>query len=234
MISDLSNILSKHNRTFHYIVPFKPSQQKLVLLDLSENNPGINADVFNNTKSFSVYIDDLLKLHGSTYAVGGYGENRSIYLRSSLFNKKGDEPRSIHLGLDIWGEAGTPVYAFMGGMVHSFAFNNNEGDYGATVILLHQLEGKAFYTLYGHLSFADLQKLSVGQYVVYGEEIGHFGEPHENGNWPPHLHFQIIEDIELKEGDYPGVCKPSEKNKYLANCPDPDLVARMMGYAEKA
>lgn len=233
MISELSNILSKHNRTFHYIVPFKPFENKLLLLDLSESNTNLSADVFNDTKNFSTYIDHLLQIHGSTYAVGGYGENRAIYLRSALFNKKGEEPRSIHLGLDIWGKANTPVYAFMGGMVHSFAFNNNNGDYGATLILLHQLEGKAFYSLYGHLSLADLQKFSVGQYVVYGERIGHFGEPHENGNWPPHLHFQLIEDVELKEGDYPGVCKPSEKNKYLANCPDPDLVARMIQHAEK-
>jgi len=57
--------------------------------------------------------------------------------------------------------------------------------------------------------------------------IAHFGEPNENGHWPPHLHFQIILDMELKQGDYPGVCKYSERQKYLANCPDPDFILQM-------
>ena len=34
----------------------------------------------------------------------------------------------------------------MGGMVHSFAFNDRHGDYGATLILSHQLDSVSFYT----------------------------------------------------------------------------------------
>ncbi|MEP6913389.1 MAG: response regulator, partial [bacterium] len=45
-----------------------------------------------------------------------------------------------------------------------------------------------------------------------------------NGDWPPHLHFQIIEDMRVHEGDYPGVCSISERAKYLNNCPNPDLI----------
>jgi murein DD-endopeptidase MepM/ murein hydrolase activator NlpD len=117
------------------------------------------------------------------------------------------EPRRLHLGIDIWAETGTPVHAFMGGMVHSFAFNNNFGDYGATLILLHQLDGIAFYSLYGHISLNDINTIQAGEYVSRGEKIAHFGGPAENGNWPPHLHFQVIYDIELNKGDYPwGVC----------------------------
>ncbi|MBX2923098.1 MAG: peptidoglycan DD-metalloendopeptidase family protein [Chitinophagaceae bacterium] len=227
----LSNILARHQATFHSIVPFNPAKDKLLLLDLTESNSELPETIFIDRKSFENYINTLLRIQESTYAIGGYGENRVIYSRSGLFNNNEQgEPRSVHLGFDIWGEAGTPVYAFMGGMVHSFAFNNNDGDYGATIILLHQLEGFPFYSLYGHLAWKDIRQLSPGQYVVHGQKIGHFGEPHENGNWPPHLHFQLIEDIELKTGDYPGVCKPSEKEKYLANCPDPDLVAQMIKY----
>ena len=82
-------------------------------------------------------------------------------------------------------------------MIHSFAFNNNFGDYGATIILLHQLEGFPFYTLYGHLSLDDIAHVKEGKYISRGEVIGHFGKPEENGHWPPHLHFQIINDIRL-------------------------------------
>ena len=128
--------------------------------------------------------------------------------------------------MDIWGKAGTPVFAPLGGMVHSFAFNDRKGDYGATIILLHQLDGIPFYSLYGHLSFRDLS-ISEGNYVNRGQEFAHFGDVHENGHWPPHLHLQLIFDIQMKQGDYPGVCKYSEREKYLANCPDPDFLANL-------
>lgn len=229
MSSTLSNILIKYQHTFHPVVPFNPTKDKLVALELAKTNQQISDLLSASNASFSDHINAMLEISKSTYTIGGYGEDRAIYSRFQLFND-GEEARTVHLGLDIWGKAGTPVYAFMGGMVHSFAFNNAQGDYGATIILLHQLEGIPFYSLYGHLSLADIQQFSAGQYIVYGQKIGHFGEPHENGNWPPHLHFQLIEDIELKEGDYPGVCKPSEKNKYLSNCPDPDLVVQMIKY----
>jgi peptidoglycan LD-endopeptidase LytH len=116
--------------------------------------------------------------------------------------------------------------------VHSFAFNDHFGDYGATIILSHSLDGVAFYTLYGHLALADLEHLREGAYIVGGTTLGHFGEPHENGHWPPHLHFQVVEHIGLYRGDYPGVCRYSEKDQYLANCPDPDLLLGMRAYAQ--
>jgi peptidoglycan LD-endopeptidase LytH len=96
--------------------------------------------------------------------------------------------------------------------------------------LLHQLDGHSFYSLYGHLSKRDIEPLKEGGYISVGQILGHFGEPHENGHWPPHLHFQIILDMQFKQGDYPGVCKYSEREQYLANCPDPDLILQMNKY----
>ena len=179
-----------------------------------------------------------------TYGIGGYNEDRILYKRSKHFEVSGsskvsplvsggdlEEARSIHLGIDIWAAAGTKVYVPLGGTVHSFAFNNNFSDYGATIILQHQLDTVVFYTLYGHLSLADLEPLQEGKYISRGELLGHFGPPAENGDWPPHLHFQIIEDMRLNKGDYPGVCTISEREKYLSNCPDADLILNMMKYA---
>jgi peptidoglycan LD-endopeptidase LytH len=181
------------------------------------------------------------KNSGTKYGIGGYAENRTVYSRSALFGDAVSlkfaeggggslEPRRLHLGVDIWGPVGTPVYAFMGGMVHSVAFNNNFGDYGATMILSHQLDTHSFYTLYGHISLKDIHKVESGKYVNRGEVIAHFGNEKENGHWPPHLHFQIIIDLELREGDYPGVCRLSEKDFYLNNCPDPDMILQMNRY----
>jgi len=36
----------------------------------------------------------------------------------------------------------------------------------------------------------------------------------------------LIEDMQGLKGDYPGVCKFSERERYLANCPDPELILR--------
>ncbi|WP_276485353.1 peptidoglycan DD-metalloendopeptidase family protein [Paraflavitalea pollutisoli] len=233
MPSPFDNTLRKYQFTFKPVVDFDPVQDQLLHLDFTERNKGLTADIIDDTNRFAAYIDHQVKAAGCRYGIGGYDENRTVYSRSSHFSgQPGEEPRRLHLGIDVWAPAGTPVYAFMGGMVHSYAFNDLFGDYGATLVLLHQLDGIPFYTLYGHVSLADIQKVQAGQYVSVGQEIAHFGEPAENGHWPPHLHFQIILDMELKEGDYPGVCKYSERDKYLANCPDPDLILQMMRYAK--
>ena len=119
----------------------------------------------------------------------------------------------------------------MYGTVHSFAFNDNYGDYGATIILKHELDGVVFHALYGHLALKDLDGLYEGKPVCGGDLIAHFGIPKENGQWPPHLHYQLIINMQNKVGDYPGVCKPSEREMYLANCPDADLILQMLQFA---
>lgn len=201
-------------------------------MNFTSTNVELTNDILDDHNRFAAYINQKIKNAGALYGIGGYAEYRDIYSRSEIFDSApGAEPRRLHIGIDIWGDAGTPVYAFMGGMVHSFAFNNRYGDYGATLILLHQLDGIAFYSLYGHISLNDINNIQAGEYVTRGEQIAHFGEPAENGNWPPHLHFQIINDIEMKRGDYPGVCSYGEKDKYLMNCPDADLILNMIQFA---
>ena len=140
------------------------------------------------------------------------------------------EPRRLHLGIDIWGPAGTKVMSPLNGIVHSFAFNNNDSDYGTTIILSHNLEGLGFHTLYGHLSLNSIKNLSEGRNIRKGEVIGEFGMRFENGNWPSHLHFQLIENMSDWKGDYPGVCRFSEKQQWLDNCPDPDLILQLQQY----
>ncbi|MFT3825652.1 MAG: peptidoglycan DD-metalloendopeptidase family protein [Chitinophagaceae bacterium] len=231
-MNTLSPILFRNRDIFHKVVVFNPATEKLLPLDFTAGNTELTAEVITDTALFSKYVEAKLEAAGARYGIGGYAEHRTIYDRSTVFDadKPGEEPRRLHLGTDIWGPAGTPVFAFAGGMVHSVAFNDQYGDYGATMILLHQLDGMPFYTLYGHISLADIQGMSAGQYVTRGQEIAHFGEPHENGHWPPHLHFQVIIDMELKQGDYPGVCKYSEREKYLDNCPDPDTILNLNRY----
>jgi len=235
MINDphLPSSLKKYQSTYHHVVPFDPKSDKLLRLNFTATNVELNEQLLQDTDGLANYVSKKLKDADARYGIGGYAEYRSFfYSRSSVFDAAaGEEPRRLHLGIDIWADAGTSVFAFMGGMVHSFAFNNRFGDYGATLIVLHQLDGIAFYTLYGHISLSDISDIRAGQYVSRGQEIAHFGQAGENGNWPPHLHFQIINDLEMNKGDYPGVCAYNQKEKYLKNCPDPDLVLNMMQYA---
>ncbi len=233
----LENMLIEQQADFFRVVPFDPENEKLSALDISKNNAAFNETVYRDTDTFSAYINEKLAAQQAKYLIGGYREHRVMYSRSSLFDKnlsadesKIEEPRCIHLGTDIWGAVGTKIYAPLGGMVQSFAFNNNYGDYGVTIILQHQLKTINFYTLYGHLSIKDIAHLRTGQFISRGENFAHFGPPEENGNWPAHLHFQLITDLGNYEGDYPGVCKLSEVEKYIQNCPDPDLVLKMNRY----
>ena len=227
-MSTVKWIIEKHQKEYHRVVDFNAVTDKLLLFDFTVSNPELRKEDIGDTKNLSQYITNKLQSTGSKYGIGGYAENRILYKRSNLFD--GTEPRTIHLGIDIWGPTNTAVYAPLGGMLHSFAFNHKFGDYGATIILQHQLETKVFYTLYGHLSLKDIADVKEGKFITRGEVIGHFGELEENGNWPPHLHFQIIEDLRINTGDYPGVSSISESEKYLDNCPDPDLILQLNQY----
>jgi murein DD-endopeptidase MepM/ murein hydrolase activator NlpD len=110
--------------------------------------------------------------------------------------------------------------------VHSYKNNNNLGDYGPTIILEHKISNTKFYTLYGHLSLASITSLKIGQKFVKGEQIATLGNISVNGDYPPHLHFQIIRDIQDSFGDYPGVCSKKDLEFYIRNCPDPNLLLK--------
>lgn len=233
---NFTNRLRSFSATFFPVVEFDPSVNKLLRTDFTEDNLELDKVDIENTREFTLYMNDLLATKKATFGIGGYDELRTIYSRSKLFNKdlgaeqKAEEPRRLHLGFDIWGPAGTPVYAPLDGTIHSFAFNDRFGDYGATIILQHQIEELEFHTLYGHLSLKDLEGLQKGDLIEKGKKFAHFGIEKENGYWPPHLHFQLIRDMENFEGDYPAVCKFSEREIYLQNCPDPDIILNMRKY----
>jgi murein DD-endopeptidase MepM/ murein hydrolase activator NlpD len=260
-VNDISDKLKWHANEFHPVVPFEKTDT-ILLMDFTEANKDLTYEILNNTERFTDYINATLREHRAKYGIGGYGEHRTIYSRSKVFDiapqipEKGvapteplltpdvvesndtsplwgrsEEPRRLHLGIDIWGKPYTKVMAPLDAIVHSFAFNNAYGDYGATIILTHNLDGIVFHTLYGHLSLNSIKNIQEGDVIRKGDVFCEFGIPFENGQWPPHLHFQIICDLQGMKGDYPGVCRFSEREKYLANCPDADLILGMMPLA---
>jgi len=219
----LKHFIERHSGKIGNVVYFDAKRHQLLRFDFTAQNHELTLETIASTYRFSEWVFTKLKAAKCKYGIGGYLENRTLYNNSKLFDTA-DGSRSLHLGVDIWGDAGTVVYAPMAGKVHSFQYNDNLGDYGYTVILEHDLEGLKLYSLYGHLNEESLLGLYEGLAIEKGETIGELGAPDENGNWPPHVHFQLMFDMQGHKGDYPGACLLSEKEIWVQNIPDPNLI----------
>ena len=224
-LQKLQHFLNNPSHTIGKVVDFNLSTDKLLPFNFTATNTELDTEILASTELFSQWVNEKLRLNNAKYGIGGYNEHRTIYSRSNHFDTL-EEPRRLHLGIDIWGPAGTPIFNFYDAKIHSFKFNDNFGDYGATIILEYQLEDLVVYGLYGHLNLASLDGLAEGQVVAAGKQFARFGVKEENGFWPPHLHFQLIFDMEGFVGDYPGVCQFAKRDIYLSNCPDPALILK--------
>ena len=192
-------------------------------IDLSVNNNDIKG--LDVVKGLDKYIKVQLSESNKKIGIGGYLEERDFYWSSPLFKSEA-EKRTIHLGIDLWTEPMHAIYSPLAGEILSVKYNNLALDYGYTVFLKHSIEGFTFYTLYGHLSDKGLSDLQVGQKIEKGQLFAYIGHPETNGGWAPHLHLQIVIDLEGNDGDYPGVCTKTSLNHYIHNCPSPDFLIK--------
>lgn len=217
----LKELMGRYRSQFGSVI--RPALTAKNTLELRLPDPqSILADTDpNDPEACWIAIEEALQQHGKMAAIGGYAEKRTAYrVNPELFGNENDE-RCIHLGVDIWMAAGTPVYAPLDGTVHSFADNNSLGNYGPTIVLEHELEDVKFFTLYGHLTLSSLTRLYEGKQIRKGEQIGAIGSPSENGNWVPHLHYQFMADMMGCRGDFIGVSTEREARFYLSLCPEP-------------
>ena len=195
-------------------------------IDLSNLNNDLRDIAITNPDDCQNYINTILDKNNAIVAYGGYLEKRNLYRDKPNFTKF-EAVRNIHLGMDFWAKAGTKVITPLDGKVHSFQNNATKGDYGPTIILQHNEEDFVFYTLYGHLALTSIANLHIGQEFEKGSVIATLGTPDINVNYAPHLHFQIIIDMEGRKGDYPGVCSEDTLEFYKQNCPDPNLLLNL-------
>jgi 4-aminobutyrate aminotransferase-like enzyme/Ser/Thr protein kinase RdoA (MazF antagonist) len=198
------------------------------VFDLSVGSAYLGADPGEaETAPLTDKIFEDMKRAALRVGIGRYDEPRLLYT-SQLFGGSSnptDERRSIHLGLDLFVEPGTRLYAPLAGVVHTLANNASPLDYGPVVILRHATaDGQQFFTLYGHLSTDTLGQLQVGQAIAKGQQFARVGTAQENGGWPPHLHSQVILDLLDRGANFPGVARASERAVWTSLSPDPNLL----------
>ena len=203
-----------------------------VIFDLSigSRELGSMAEVFD-IEQFTSNVFGRMKVASCEVGIGRYNEARPIYT-SELYRSEGNngpEWRTIHIGLDVFMEAGSPVFAPLDGIVHSFRNNWAHLDYGPTIILQHNVANNqlTFFTLYGHLSTDSLDDLYEGKHIARGTPFARIGDASVNGGWPPHLHLQIITDMLDRTGEFPGVALPGQRATWLSLSPDPNLITRI-------
>lgn len=227
-MTQLIEILTKHQAHYQPVLPPSLQYGKALILDLSGKDKYWLTVDLQSVSALQTLTQELMQAQQAVIAVGRYGEDRAfLYQRSDLFQLCDARIRSIHLGIDLTVPVGTPIFAPLAGNVHSAHNNSGFGDYGPTLILQHQLVGHNFFTLYGHLSLVSIMAMPAGKSITAGETIGAIGDSDVNGGWPPHLHFQIIENLWNHEGDFPGVIDAQQASAYLMNCPNPNLILQI-------
>ncbi|WP_420320126.1 aminotransferase class III-fold pyridoxal phosphate-dependent enzyme [Flagellimonas sp.] len=184
---------------------------------------------FNDLDLLQFKFDRLQKEHPNKVIAGGYLEPRALYTSSSYdkVGNSGRESRTVHLGVDFWLPKNTPVHAMFEGEVVTAANDAGDKEYGGLVILKHSFGEFEFYTLYGHLSPESATKNKNGDKIKKGECIGVLGDFPENGNWVPHLHFQIMLSLLGYKDDFPGVAYPNQLAVWKALCPDPNQLFKI-------
>lgn len=216
----LTKVLQAHQ--FHSVIPEQYQFGSGLVVDLSPSSALWQSVTANH--SFADEIARQATAIDAQIVIGRYAEQRMIYQDKANFSDS--KNRTVHIGIDLGVPSLTPVFAPLDGEVHSIANHQNEGDYGPTIILRHQLEGISFFTLYGHLHQAAHTQLQVGDFIKAGQQFTAIGTTEENGGWAPHLHLQIIENIGANIDNYIGVVDPLQLDYYRNNCPNPNLILK--------
>ena len=195
-----------------------------IVLDLRKNSDLFGSDPGDlELERLAALIDGAIGEADASFGFGRYAEPRALYNNENFGDpEQASGHRTVHLGIDIFCPADTPVFTPLDARVELLANNNRELDYGPMLVLRHTTDaGEPFFTLYGHLSSSCLDSLEVGQELKAGDQIAQVGRPPENGNWPPHLHLQLILDLLDLDADFPGVATASQQELWCALSPSP-------------
>jgi murein DD-endopeptidase MepM/ murein hydrolase activator NlpD len=201
------------------------------LIDLSVTSNFIGGKKeFNNIDFFQNKIDELQKKVPNKIIAGGYLEKRALYTSDIYSNKNSSEKRNIHLGIDFWLPEKIAVHALLDGEVVCATNDASDKGYGGLLILKHTIEDFYFYTLYGHNTLKSVLKHKVGAVIKKGEQVAVLANSTENGDWVPHLHFQVMLTLLNFKNDFPGVAFESEIDVWKTICPNPNLLFKLVTF----
>ncbi len=139
--------------------------------------------------SYDTVYSSILKLSDSINSVPAIQpvSPRGVVRISSLFGSRVHPITGIptmHDGIDMAGNIGTPIYCTGKGVVINVGYS--VAGYGNKVVVDH---GFGFKTLYAHLNEIIVKE---GQEVVRGTQIGTMGNT--GSSTGPHLHYEVIFD----------------------------------------
>ncbi|MBK5568343.1 aminotransferase class III-fold pyridoxal phosphate-dependent enzyme [Ensifer sp. SSB1] len=223
--SAVVRLIEKNEHEFAQIIRPSISKPKVTVFDFSASGPEVAQWANLDAAEAEARIMAQIGSEEAAFGIGLYGEGRGIYQGDAYETSVEGARRSVHLGVDIFAPAGEPVSAPFAGKV---AFIHDDAvayGFGPTVLLEHEIEnGVRFWTLYGHLSRDSVAKLSEGQAIAKGEVFAAFGAAEENGNWAPHLHFQVVTDHLGLGGRMHGVGVGDQWQVWREVSPDPSVV----------
>jgi len=177
-------------------------------------------------------IEQELAAAGARVGVGGYRVRRDVYRGDGYETQAAEERRCIHMAIDIWAPAGEPVHVPFAGTIEAVERRDADYDFGPVVIVRHETPDRTpFWTLYGHLSVESTAGLQPGAALEAGALLARTGPFPENGNWPPHVHFQLLTSLLGMGTGLHGVAAPSQLDVWQSVCPDPNLILRVPGLA---
>ena len=129
---------------------------------------------------------------------GRFGEGR---LAHAVPNRR-EPPPSVHLGVDLFAEAGSTVSSPLAGTVRCAGRRELVLDVGGLGLRLAGV----------------LPGLPAGAVVGAGDPIGTIARPAAGDPLPAHVHLQALADPALAA---PGLCVPAHAAGWRALCPDP-------------
>ncbi len=222
----LRHWLRNNGDKFAEICNYPMENSKKTFFDLSDGSDDILAfEKSGNTKGQSNYIFSRMNDEKSLIGIGHYMENRIVYDTDAFSIKNSTERRTMHMGVDLFLKPEEPIYAPYNGKIIAIRNRNFKGDYGAVILMEHEIDdGQKFWTLYGHLSQKTLNHVKDGDQIAAGDLIAWVGNHPDNGDWPPHLHFQIYSHLLDMSADIDGVAPLSLLSIWQDISPDPNLI----------
>ena len=218
--------LRQNQSGFASVVEVDVRTARATQFDLSVGSALLAGDERENAASpLTERLFALLRTTGASIGINGYDEARAFYTSAAFAGPSPlSETRTIHMAIDLTLPAGSPIYAPLAGVVSGFEDALDRLDYGPVIVLRHMAGDTPFYTLYGHLSRESLAGLRIGQPIARGARIGWIGAAPINGDWWPHVHFQVITDMLDIACNFNGSALASQREIWRSISPDPNLI----------